>query len=77
MRSWSPGDVIVVQEVWQGRLWAPRPVLVVDDRDGQLVLWSPKGTRRKVPVTPATREEAASRVEQHVDSLALLRSLTT
>ena len=72
MRRWSPGEVIVVQEVWQARLWAARPVLVVEDAADQLVLWSPKGTRRKVPATPATRPEAASRGEQHADSLTLL-----
>jgi hypothetical protein len=72
MRRWQPGTVIVVQEVWKGRLWAARPVVVVDDSHDQLVLWSPRGTRRKVPVTPATRLEAPTRGEQHADSLASL-----
>ena len=72
MRSWLPGTVIVVQEVWRGRLWAARPVVVVADGDDQIVLWSPQGTRRKVPVTPEARPEAPTRGEQHANSLALL-----
>ena len=26
---WAPGDVIVVQDVFEGRLWADRPVVVI------------------------------------------------
>ena len=68
---WSPGEVIVVQDVWRARLWAARPVIVVDDGPDLLVLWSPQGTRRKVPVTPPARSEAASRGERLASSLAL------
>ena len=70
MRTWSPGEVIVVQDVWHGRLWAARPVIVVDGDSDALVLWSPKGTRRKVPVSsrrdeglePKTRGERLARL---------------
>jgi len=48
--TWAPGEVIVVQEVWRNRLWAARPVIVVEDGDDELVLWCPRGTVRKVPV---------------------------
>src|SRR5207248_6444394 len=52
MKRWTAGEQILVEEVWNGRLWSVRPVLVVDDRDNLLVLWSPKGSVRKVPTVP-------------------------
>lgn len=67
---WSPGDVIVVQEVFADRLWAARPVVVVHDGDNGLVLWCPKGTRRKVPATPPSRPEADTRGERLARCLA-------
>ena len=72
MRTWSPGEVIVVQDVWRGSLWAARPVIVVDDGPDVLVLWSPKGTRRKVPVSPQSdgSPEPASRGERLARLLA-------
>jgi hypothetical protein len=69
---WSPGDVIVVEEVWRGRLWAVRPVIVVDDASERVVLWSPEGTRRTVPATPSTRPVPATRGERHAEMLARL-----
>jgi predicted RNA-binding protein associated with RNAse of E/G family len=53
--SWQTGDVVVIQEVWNGRLWSARPVVVVEDRDDELVLWCPEGTVRKVPADPPER----------------------
>jgi hypothetical protein len=47
--AWEPGDVIVVDEHWQGRLWASRPVRVVVDAGDELVLWCPEGTVRLSP----------------------------
>ena len=52
---WSPGQVVAHQEVWKGRLWAARPLLVVDDTEEQTLLWIPHGTRRRVPKTPPHR----------------------
>jgi protein associated with RNAse G/E len=49
MPRWRSGDTIVHQEVWADRVWAARPLIVVDDSDETLVLWMPAGTRRKVP----------------------------
>ena len=69
MVRWSPGDVIVVQELFDGRLWAARPVVVVDDVEDRLVLWCPKRTVRKVPVTPPSRPEADTRGERMARSL--------
>jgi predicted RNA-binding protein associated with RNAse of E/G family len=69
--TWAPGDVIVVQELWQGRLWAARPVIVVEDKPRDLVLWCPKGTVRKVPVTPPHRPDSArGRGERMANCLA-------
>jgi hypothetical protein len=62
--TWSPGDTVVVQEVWRERVWAARPMRVVRD-DGDLVaLWFPKGTRWKAPTTPATRSRETDRGER-------------
>jgi len=68
---WARGDVIVVQDVWRGRLWAARPVIVVDDGSELLVLWCPIGTRRKVPVGlggPATAENRGERLARLLDA---------
>jgi predicted RNA-binding protein associated with RNAse of E/G family len=46
---WSPGDVVVHQETWRGRLWAARPLVVLEDDGEQALLWMPHGAVRKVP----------------------------
>jgi uncharacterized protein DUF402 len=66
--SWAAGEVIVVQELWRGRLWAARPIVVVEARPDELVLWCPKGTVRKVPV-PGLPDGATSRGEQYANCL--------
>ena len=60
---WAPGDVIVVQDVFEGRLWADRPVVVVEDSDDVLALWCPKGTLRRVPITPGSLPAGVTRGE--------------
>jgi predicted RNA-binding protein associated with RNAse of E/G family len=70
MRRWAAGEVVVIQEVWHGRLWAARPVTVVDDKGDALALWCPKGTIRKVPVTPPTRPRPQSRPAWLADLLS-------
>ena len=54
---WSAGEVVIHQEVWAGRVWAARPLIVVDDAEEQTLLWIPHGTRRKVPLTPPHRTD--------------------
>ena len=56
------GDRIVLREIWRGRVWSARPVIVVQDTPDMLVLYLPSGTPYKRPrtldgkdVTPATR----------------------
>lgn len=48
---WRPGDTIVHQEFWRGRLWAARPLTVVEDSGDRLVLWIPEGTGSPGPLT--------------------------
>ena len=50
---WEPGATIVHHEVWAQRVWAARPVVVVEDAYDVLLLWLPAGTVRKVPAPPA------------------------
>lgn len=66
---WSPGQTVVHQEVWAGRLWAARPLIVVDDTADCSVLWIPHGTRRKVPVTPAHRPDPTDVHRRTIDNL--------
>lgn len=54
---WSVGQTVVHQEIWNGRLWAARPLVVVEDSPHQTLLWIPFGTRRKIPVTPPHRDD--------------------
>lgn len=43
---------MLLQEVWQGRLWSARPVRVVEDRSDLIALWCPAGTPIKGPHAP-------------------------
>jgi len=67
---WSPGDVVVHQEVWRDRVWAARPLVVVEDRPERLLAWLPQGTVRKVPWTPPSRPDPDDRTTRIVDLLA-------
>jgi hypothetical protein len=46
---WSTGDVVVLREIWEGRVWKVRPWIVVGDAPDELVLFIPPGTPTKVP----------------------------
>lgn len=41
---WSPGNAIVLREVWEGRVWTARPATVVRD-DEALMFFVPFGVR--------------------------------
>ena len=69
---WSPGEVIVLQDVYEAKLWAARPVIVVEDSADVLALWCPQGTVRKVPVTPGSMPAGVSRGEWLARALARL-----
>ncbi len=49
---WQPGQTVVHQEYWNDRMWAARPLTVVEDTRRRTLLWIPQGTIRKVPITP-------------------------
>jgi hypothetical protein len=66
---WHPGQVVVHQEVWAGRLWAARPLFVVEDADERMLLWIPEGTRRKVPVTPPGRADPGDLHARTIENL--------
>lgn len=68
--TWAPGDVVALQEVWQGRVWAARPLVVADDAPDRVLLWMPRGTRRQVPVPPPSRPAEPTRTERIVELLA-------
>lgn len=67
---WSAGQTIVHQEVWQGRVWAARPLVVVEDAEDRLLLWIPEGAVRMVPVTPAGRVDPPRRQDRAIENLA-------
>lgn len=67
--TWSPGSTIVLQEVWHGKLWSARPMIVVQDHSDLLVLWYPRMTMWKAPTTPPFRPRAATRADRFVESL--------
>jgi protein associated with RNAse G/E len=60
----------VLQEVWREKLWAVRPLTVVEDSNDRLILWCPRGTIRKVPGTPPERPRPPSRTEHVVRALS-------
>jgi hypothetical protein len=57
----SPGETVVLQEVWRDRVWAARPMRVVRDEGEFVALWMPRGTRWKAPTTPPDRERNGNR----------------
>lgn len=67
---WAAGDTIVHQEVWHGRVWAARPLVVVEDTPERMLLWMPHGTRRKVPMTPPERPDPQTLDERLIELLS-------
>jgi uncharacterized protein len=53
MISLKLGQEVLVRQLWQGKLWAARPALVIKDTDEMIASWYPSGTRTKVPRSPA------------------------
>ncbi len=69
-RVFEVGETALLQEVWKGRLWSARPMIVVEDRSDYLALWYPTGTTWKAPSTPPTRVRASTRTERIMSNLA-------
>lgn len=44
-RRWSAGDVVVLRETWQGRVWSARPEVVVEDADAGSMFYLSDGVR--------------------------------
>jgi predicted RNA-binding protein associated with RNAse of E/G family len=47
---WSPGDAVVLREVWRGRVWGARAATVVADTDELSMFCVPPGAAWMVPV---------------------------
>jgi len=62
--TWQNGQTVVLQEVWRGRLWASRPMIVVEDELDRLALWFPKGTEWKAPTNHPARPRLENRGER-------------
>ena len=43
---------VLVQEVWEERVWAARPMRLVAKTEDGAVLWFPRGTGYRAPTTP-------------------------
>ncbi len=50
MRRWSPGDAVVVREVWHGQVFEARPSIVVQDGPEQTMLVVPGDISCGVPI---------------------------
>lgn len=50
-------------------MWAARPLVVAEDSPDRLLLWLPKGTRRKVPMTPPERVDPGDRTARIIGLL--------
>jgi hypothetical protein len=69
--TWSPGETVVVQEVWRERVWAARPMKVVRDDGDFVALWFPKGTCWKAPIPPSSRPREPTRGEWLTTTIVL------
>ena len=49
-QPFSPGQPIVLRELWRGRVFEARPMIVVQDAPDQRMLFLPAGVRCGVPV---------------------------
>lgn len=56
MERWSPGDPIVLREIWRGRVFEARPATVVEDVPEQTTLVIPGGVSCGVPVAEGGAE---------------------
>jgi hypothetical protein len=61
----------LVQEVWNDRVWAARPVRVVEETEQASVLWFPLGTAWQAPTSPPSRPPAPTRAERLSSAIAL------
>ena len=50
--GYSPGEVIVLREIWFGKIWTARPMIVVQDDASLIALHIPVKTTWKYPHSP-------------------------
>jgi Protein of unknown function (DUF402) len=50
VKRWVRGDVVVLREIWRGRIWAARPLYVVHDRPDEQSFYGVPGSRWMGPV---------------------------
>lgn len=63
-KRFSPGQPVLVREIWQGRVWSARPEIIVQDAAELLALYICPGTILKDPRTPdGTRPTPESRAK--------------
>ncbi|MFL5737189.1 MAG: DUF402 domain-containing protein [Actinomycetota bacterium] len=48
--SWSPGDAVVLREIWHGGVWGARAATVVEDDEERSMFFVSPGSAWKVPV---------------------------
>jgi hypothetical protein len=65
-----PGETVVLQEVWRGRVWAARPMRVVRDDGDSVALWFPRGTRWMAPTDDPGRPWQEDRGERLAECAA-------
>jgi hypothetical protein len=61
LNPYSPGDHILLREIWEGAVWSVRPVVVVRDEPDVIALYMPPGTPWKRPRTPDDRQKRIPR----------------
>lgn len=68
--TFDGGEIVVVQEVWRGRVWGARPMRVVEDTAARVALWFPRGTRFMAPIDAPAREWDGDRGERLAECAA-------
>ena len=51
-KSFTPGQPVLVREIWQGKIWTARPEIIVQDTPELLALYKARGTRWKQSISP-------------------------
>jgi hypothetical protein len=60
---WPEGEVVVLRDVWDGRVWRAVPGIVARDDERETVVWIPKGTENAYPVDGDGREVRLARAD--------------
>jgi hypothetical protein len=62
-QRFSPGQAVVIREVWNGKVWGAQPVIVVRDQPDLMAFYATFDTIAKMPCTPdGGRVRASDRV---------------